>query len=321
MRAPSLVSVLWALVASLSSSACGDGGSEQGPTWLDDPLAAYPARLSEVGLYPDLQDVSRVSARALAYEPAWPLWSNGSDKTRHVVLPADAMLDAGESPWSFPVGTVFFKTFAFEDGPVETRLLRITEDDVDYATYLWDEEGDAILLDGRTATEVRVRLDGDTFEHEVPSHRQCRECHESAAERVLGFNAWQLDAEQLDALQDAFEMPPSSEPIEHDERATREVMGYVAANCAHCHNAGSGSNNAFDLRPNVFLDNTIERETESSAAGEGVRIVPGDADRSVLYLALTGQDNGTGIDPMPPLGVQRRDQDAAMMIAEWIDGL
>ena len=103
---------------------------------------------------------------------------------------------------------------------------------------------------------------------------------------------------------------------------TAWVLGYVTGNCTHCHNGEPDlANSSFDLRPDVFLANTVGRETESSASGLGVRIVPGDPDASVLYLAFTHQDNGTDIKAMPPLGIQLRDVAAGERMRDWISSL
>lgn len=322
----------WLLTVGLLTnllSACGESVSDA--TLIDEPTAALPALLSDTGLFPDMGDPSAAHARAIEYAPQYPLWSNGSVKLRHMVLPQGERIDASGEEWRFPEGTLFFKTFAFEgddasDGLryVETRVLRSTDDGWEPAAYLWrDDRSDAELLEGRAATEVAVEYDGEELLHGVPSKRQCRTCHESARVDVLGFTGLQLnDGEQLPRLRelDVFE-PDMAEPdsIDSDDAW---LLGYVTGNCVHCHNGwADGANSSFRLDHEVFLDNTIGRETESSASGIGTRIVPGDAEASVLYLAFTAQDNGTGIEEMPPLGVQLRDAEMAERLREWIDGL
>ncbi|MEC9071348.1 MAG: hypothetical protein VX938_03175, partial [Myxococcota bacterium] len=61
-------------------------------------------------------DRSQVDVRAIPYTPSWPLWSSGSDKERFVVLPEGSSIQnpSGE-PWTFPPGTLLFKTFSFFD--------------------------------------------------------------------------------------------------------------------------------------------------------------------------------------------------------------
>jgi hypothetical protein len=325
------------LLASTLLFACGaDAGAmeQSGAAWLDTPLEAFPPKLSAVGLYEDTAHPADVTARALAYAPEFPLWSNGSVKQRYLVLPKNTVIDSEAELLAFPNGSLLFKTFSFEnaDGvaePVETRVLRKKASGWDYAAYLWGHE-DAELLDGRRATAVPVSVDGDAFEHEVPSRRECRECHESAPAVVLGFNAWQLDytpkgAHQTElerlAAAGAFSSMPDGLAIEDGDADTRWVKGYVAANCTHCHNGGDGPNAAFDMQPGVFVENTVGHETESSASGTGIRIAPHDPEQSVLYLGFTARDNGTGIKAMPPVGVQFRDASAARRLETWIQGL
>lgn len=320
----------------------GEGGApSDGPSLIDDPLGDFPERLSQVGLFEDVADPSSTHERALAYAPQYPLWSNGSDKTRYLVLPEGEAIASSDEGFSFPPGTLFFKNFAFavedaggEDGlfNAELRVMRRTEERWEFAAYRYDDDGaDGVLLEGRVAEEIGVELpSGEVFDHAVPSRRQCRICHESAPVSALGFTALQLDyddgdgnvLERLEAAGafdgDATRVPP----IDSGDAETDWVLGYVTGNCTHCHNGHSGLANAsFDLRYPVFLEQTLGVDTQSSGSGVGVRIVPGDPDSSVLYLAFTARDNGTGIEAMPPLGVQLRDAATAERIRAWIAGL
>ncbi len=309
----------------------GCGGTERAPTLLDEPTEALPALLSEVGIFPRMDDPSEVSARAIEFAPRYPLWSNGSEKQRQLVLPQGERVDVSEEHWVFPVGTLFFKTFAYaDDGAAdglryaETRVLQRLEDGWQEAAYLWREDrSEAELLEGRTATDVDAEHEGEAFVHEVPSRRQCRTCHESAEVEILGFTALQLDdgEGQLERLLEleVFDGEVEGERIEGEDAW---LLGYVTGNCVHCHNGfADGANSSFPLGHEVFLDNTLGRETESSASGIGTRIVPGNAEDSVLYLAFIEADNGTGIEEMPPLGIQLRDAEMAARLKAWIDDL
>ncbi len=302
--------------------------------WLDAPSEPLPATLSELGLYPDVRDTREVDARALPYQPAYPLWSNGSDKTRYLVLPEGARVGVHEDGFDFPVGSAFFKTFAFEDAEgasrnVETRVLYRVEDGWRYGAYRFrDDQREADLLPGKLPTEVEVQAqDGSALTHAIPSTRQCRTCHESAPVRVLGFTREQLGLASESALarlhaQGVFDAEVDQPAPLADDVETAEVQGYLLGNCVHCHNGwADGDNSSFDLRPEVMLENTVGVETDGSASGLGLRIAPGDPDASVLYLAFVGRDNGTGIKAMPPLGVQRRDPAAAERLKAWIEGL
>jgi hypothetical protein len=328
---------------------CGANGTEPGAppdsavdeAYLADPGGPLPETMAELGLYPKPGDFARVHRRALPYEPAYPLWSNGSAKQRYLVLPDGATIDTSMSDgWTFPVGTLFLKTFSYpsagdEGGelrPVETRAIRQGDDGWEYAVYLWDEAAEsATLLDLKKVVPVPVVLDGASFEHEVPTKLQCRMCHESELGTVIGFRGIQLGAvpaaggqSELARLASlgVFTDEPGSEPehIQHDEPVTREVLGYLQGNCVHCHNGGEGSSTAFDLRHDVALENLVARDTEGEVLS-GVRVVPGDPEASVVYLTLDRRTEEGEILPMPPVGVQRADAQALELFRGWIESL
>ena len=76
------------------------------PGWLNQPSGALPQTLSDVGLYPD-GNLNSPHPRAIAYDPLHPLWSNGSEKHRYVVLPEGTSIDTTVSnDWGFPEGTL-----------------------------------------------------------------------------------------------------------------------------------------------------------------------------------------------------------------------
>ena len=336
-------------------TACGGGGGGNGdpdtavetdaPTeapsmapFLDG--AALPAALSELGLYPVAGDLETVAAEAVVYAPVWPLWSNGFAKHRYVAVPPGTAIDtADDEAWVVPVGTLMFKTFTGEDAsfpgghrPLETRVLRKTEDNVEYAVYLWDADGlDATLLDMKAPLPVEAPDGaGGTFEHVIPSKLQCRKCHESHPQRVLGIRARQLvDAAadepeaELAALVEAGVLARAEDAapapaVDHDDPLTRDVLGYLLSNCVHCHNGSDGPSSSYDLAPAVALEVLIDQPTEHIASADGIRVVPGDPEASVLWQAMTGEDNAAEAKPMPPVGVQVVDQDGLELVAAWI---
>ncbi len=330
--------VLFALASCHCSSGSGSEPSAQ-ETWLDAP-GEMPATLEETGLYPDLHDLGRHNPRAVLYEPAYPLWTNGSIKQRFVVLPGDARIDTSDSKaWEFPEQTLFFKTFSYEDQsaddglrPIETRVIRRTEDAWEFYVYLWAKDRDsAELLDGVHTTPVEVEYDGEEFEHVVPARLDCRTCHESQPVGVIGFDELQLnspleeqdDTTQLEELARRgvlSELPDHPDEIAEDDATTRKVLGYLQGNCAHCHNGWNGPSSAFDMRHDVALENLIGVETTSELL-TGVRVVPGSAKDSALYKALTRDPEIPNTTAMPPIGVDLVDRAAVEMVGDWIDGL
>jgi len=80
-----------------------------------------PPLLSETGLY---ARNGQIAARNLIFVPAVPLWSDGAAKSRWVYLPEAAKIDVSDiDSWQFPVGTIFWKEFAWAGRRVETRMI------------------------------------------------------------------------------------------------------------------------------------------------------------------------------------------------------
>ncbi len=333
MRRPSLtLKTPPVLLPLLALCSCGPGPIEAPEgSLLREPLRALPERFSEVGLYPVAPDFT-VPAQAVPYEPAWPLWSNGSAKRRHIVLPAGETIDAGAAPWVFPAGTLLFKTFlypdeGFRDGlrPIETRLMRLdAEGTWDYATYRWNGDGsEATLVDPTAPDPVPIAGEGGDFVHTIPAKLECRTCHESREGEVLGFEPLQL-SDQLSALGELglfAATPPAAAPIDHDDPVTREILGRFYGDCVHCHNGGDGPSSSFDLRPDVALENTIGVMTASSASAFGVRIVPGDPAASILFQSYSGETSDPEVKLMPPVGVDVRDDASIELLRGWIADL
>ncbi|MCB9599104.1 MAG: PQQ-dependent sugar dehydrogenase [Sandaracinus sp.] len=266
----------------------------------------FPERLSELGLFPHAPELHDVPSWAVFYEPEFPLYTNGLGKLRHVVNVGDGPRRVDDR-YEIPPGTLFFKTF-LADGeggvgrPIETRVIRVEEEGVSYAGYRWNEEGtDATRLPLDEAVEVDVQVGGSAVRHAIPSERQCVSCHEAGARRILGFDPYQLDG-----------------LVAYDDPATREIVGWAYGNCVHCHDGSGGPLASFSMRPGSFLANTIDRPTEGSASGVGLRVAPGRPDESALLLAVQGGDEARGLAPMPPLGVEVRDEAAIARLRDWI---
>ncbi len=306
---------------------------------LADPTLDFPETIEELGLFPALPRLETTPVEAKLYAPVWPMWSNGLEKLRHVRLPEGTIVDTSASDaWEFPTDTLFFKTFTTTDPshpegqrPVETRVVRILADDVEYASYIWDADSlNGQRSDLKLPVEIEVTEDGETFLHAVPNKLQCRKCHESHPTEVLGFAASQLSSETVATLTDeaVFGSPPSVTAVEHDDPEVREVLGYFQGNCVHCHNGSDGPSSSYDLGSEVALEALINKPTEGSASAPGIRVVPGDPEASILYQALVNNsvdddDDGGGEEAkaMPPVGVQRKDAEMIEKIRLWILGL
>ncbi len=285
--------------------------------------------LSEYGFFEgDLRDV-QPAAGVVPYAPIAPLWSDGADKERFLVVPEGTSIgfDPGEL-WDWPAGSILVKHFAFAD-PVETRLLLLGDDGWTGEVYLWNEDHtDA----ERFVAGTRVDVEGPDGpqEYVVPNTNACRNCHERDDEmHLLGPFTAQLphelerladlglfDVELPDpATLDAFVDPLGDAPI--DARA----RSYLHANCSHCHRPG-GNAAATGL---VFLEWETDpvaygvcKRPVAAGGGTGGRefdIVPGDPDASIVVFRMESTEPGIMMPELPNL---LPDPEGVALIREWI---
>jgi hypothetical protein len=299
------------------------------------PLGPLPASLRDTGLVPGAAqgDPSRWPARAHPYAPSPDLWSDGLHKERALLLPEGGRVDNSDPKrWSFPVGTLFIKTF-LDDGPrgphpVETRLIRRVASELDpyeYAVYQWNSEGtDATLLDitGDQRRRIDITIAGATFPHDLPSRLDCGECHEKnalVASAFIGFDEIRLNSKLTEAAprtqlaelaaQGVFTAPLPAQPAEIKDAnpVLERVKRFVYGNCAHCHN-GDPSAQA-DFRPAAFEASTIRKPVDASgvSAPKGwLRVVPGNPEMSVVYVQARGINLPPSLREMPQVGVAVR---------------
>jgi glucose/arabinose dehydrogenase len=301
---------------------------------VDDPLGPVPLKLSDTGIFADSKHTKPIE-RAIRYEPSLPLWTNNSAKERWVVLPEGGQIDnTRRDHWEFPVGTLIFKTFSYagedQEVRVETRLLRRMRDGWDYQAYKWRGDDADLLSLERSVPVTNKPSDALKFKHEIPSRFDCRSCHESNETVVIGFDELRLSGtesgeSQLEALaaQGVFKQPLPSDPdrVNDPDATTREVLGYLHGNCAHCHNASDNTMSKLDLTHRHALANLIGKQTEGSGQASGVRVMPGAPERSILFLAMSGEGDDPELQAMPPVGVQVRDKAAIKLIRSWISAL
>lgn len=298
----------------LGACSSDDGSEASAPRWLDDVEAELPSMLSAVGLFSDV--AARVpNDDVRAYEPNFPLYSNGLAKERlaHFSGPPNA--------WEFPVGTLFAKTFTLDDEPIETRLLFLRAEGWDYALYAWDG-ADAALRAGNWAEET-LSLQGGQVTHTLPSRLDCRTCHETSEEvaghAVLGVGPYQTGEDLLGA----FDAPPELLSVDGRTGPETEAFEYFIGNCVSCHTGGEATNASFSLYPEDAVANTVNQETESET-GAGIRVVPGDPQASVLFITVVSArepDYQGPFKAMPPIGVDTTDPAAASLLESWIDQL
>ena len=213
-----------------------------------------------------------------------------------------------------------------------------------FSVYVWKEDGsDAELA---PTSGMRLALQGAPNNYyRVPSVGDCKTCHEGPAVPVLGFTALQLSpdrdsraphsepraTDEVDLYtlvelglirnlsQTLIDQPPRIRANSDDERA---ALGYLHANCGHCHNDPAQSDGSVLL--DLLLAQYVTRADSSDAVLRSLKGMPGrfqvaDAsakDRTeLLTLRMRSRDSRV---QMPPLGSQIPDVQSLSLIERWI---
>lgn len=303
---------------------------------LSPVLSELPDQLSSTGLYSELDAEHEVVTEGiLEYQPAFELWSDGATKRRFLLLPEGGVIDVADpDDWQFPKGTKLWKEFTRDGRRVETRLLLkfgTGESDWAAAAYVWRTDGSDADLQPEGATNAL-----DT-EHDVPAANRCMGCHGGRRGRVLGFSAVQLantegpgaiaPSDLVNAGILSGEVPNAIVPGNATERA---ALGYLHANCGHCHNTSrpqSDGPRCYDPRKDIDMLLTVSRlgsvdETPTYETIVGSVVEPGDPEASKLIeLVSQRSEGGMGRDQMPPLASERVDEDGLALLKEWVLGL
>lgn len=292
--------------------------------------ARVPARLSETGLYRDLR-AGTLAEGVVPFRPEFELWSDGATKRRWIALPAGQQIDATDmNAWQFPTGTKLWKEFTRDGVRVETRLLeKVGPAPEDWLplTFVWASDGsDAHAIS-------KGQADANGTPHDVPATRECFGCHGGTEARVLGFSAIQLnhaappDEWSLQRLEAEGRLRGSTPvpPIPGDAE-TRSALGYLHANCSHCHNQHrppeTGGQRCFNPRRDFDLslrtDALDSAESTATYRTAMVRlIVPGASEKSPLYKRARG-DLPQFQARMPPLATEVLDPKLLPMLDAWI---
>jgi uncharacterized repeat protein (TIGR03806 family) len=314
----------------------------------------FPRTLTATGCFSDVPN--RVPAAELVpYDVRSPLWSDGADKRRFMVVPNGTTIGFTTSgAWNMPVGTILAKEFSYEtvrgtpssERALETRFLVRRSDGWHGFTYQWnDEQTEAYLLDSGTTVTFPVtdtQTGATEHSHVIPSRSDCDRCHTSAAGGTLGLRTEQMNRtfdyggvsdNQLRALEHVgffgacLPARPASlaaltDPADTSAPIASRARSWLQANCAHCHLPGGPAPTTIDLRAEIPFAamNVCDAIPQHGDLGvTGARIVrPGSAADSVLWLRAAIRD---GNDQMPPLATLIPDPLGDNVLESWISGL
>ena len=282
---------------------------------------ALPALLSQTGLYTDIGTKQLVPGTT-EFMPANVLWSDGAEKHRWIQLPDAAQIDSSDmNHWTFPVGTKFFKEFALDGKRLETRLIWHVNDtgnrETDYlvGAYVWnDAESDATYM---VNGEDNIR----GTDHDAPAADTCWRCHVGEAGHVLGFSALQLG--------DTSAWPLTVQPGV-TFTAPNPALGYLHANCGHCHNPDGGAwvDSHMILRLDVSEHDPMTTQIYQTTVGVPLeqwinrgyttRIIAGDPDHSAVFVRMSSRAMNV---QMPPLATEYIDPNGMDLLRSWITSL
>jgi hypothetical protein len=299
-----------------------------------DAWVALPADLLDTGLCVD-SACSAISPGVREYEPRWALWSDGAGKRRWIYLPPGAQIDTSNmDQWSFPTGTRLWKEFTRDGVRVETRMFVRTGpviDDWDMVAYAWNPEQTAAI-----AAPDGV-VDALDTSHDIPPRADCRKCHDRLPARVLGFSALSLDHDSPSSLLDLRDLVAASALTDPPATASpyfllpggaveQAALGYLFANCGHCHNADSDvySQTTLELRLEsdrlATLEQTPIYATSVGVAGVAlggatVIVDPGNLANSILIQRFLSTDPQ---QRMPIVATEDRDPTGEQVLSDWV---
>ena len=282
-------------------------------------VETLPLLLSETGLYSDIKN-DVITDSALLFTPQYPLWTDGAEKRRWLILPENTKVNTKvEENWDFPVGTKLFKEFTSNGIRVETRMNVRTEQGWIAAAYLWNSDGS----DAERQVEGIENASGTL--HDVPSARQCLACHGGRENFVLGFSATQLDTTTRATLYtDGVLSEPSTSDVQLPSNV-KKGLGVLHANCSHCHNETRNQNalatDCFNPQPEADFDVTLPPNLSSLQDAPAIVTVLDDLLDGEVIERMSMRNRSTTDPSMPPLGTKRIDEEGIKAVQNLIDEL
>ncbi len=304
-------------------------------TGTGDGAVTGPAHLADTGLYSDF--ASRTLAPGIIeYTPRWPLWSDGAEKKRYLLLPPNTKIDTSDMDnWAFPVGTKVWKEFdvGTSSTPVETRLLwKVNDTQWWEVAYAWTADG----TDAVTAIDGGVDALGTT--HDIPSQQDCLTCHSNVRDVLIGVSALQLGASDGDgtlaALANAGSLSnaPAASYDVPGSGVTKDALGYLHGNCGHCHNSDYASpklQTQTAMRLRLAVSDTTPAMAPVYATATCLvmkHVVPPD----IVYALVPGDPDASGIPvrmnlrdsyQMPPVCTKFADEAGVATVSAWVASL
>jgi hypothetical protein len=203
--------------------------------------------------------------------------------------------------------------------------------------FVWRRDGSDAIHVAEGASDV------NGTDHDVPSGKDCSSCHGGEPGRLLGVSALQLP--QLSgtstrgiALADLtsaglLSVPPPASAAPFAPPGAPEVaraLGYLHANCGHCHDRKGLAYRDTDLLLRLSIDDRDVLATGAYRSAIGIkmqktrvtaatlRIAAGDPAASGVVGRMTSRNR---MEQMPPIATEHVDRAGVEMVAAWIRAL
>jgi hypothetical protein len=277
-----------------------------------------PAKLSQTPLYKDIAQKT-IADGTIEFTPANPLWSDAAEKHRWIQLPPAAQIDSTDiDHWVFPLGTVFFKEFDLDGKRLETRMIWHVADtgnrETDYlvGAYVWDDTETDAMFAKNGQQDIRGT------DHDAPAADTCWRCHVGEVGHILGFSALQLG--------DTSTWPLTVQPGA-TFAAPNAALGYLHANCGHCHNPDGSAwvDSHMILRLDVAEHDATTTQIYQTTVGVPLeqwigrgyttRIIAGDPDNSAVFVRMSSRVANV---QMPPIATELTDPTGMDLVRTWI---
>lgn len=312
--------------------------------------------LSDYGLFNGLPSVSSNSKSGIHYKLGSELFSDHARKYRYIYLPANTKIGyQQDSSLSFPLGTVLVKVFALPDTStevaseeiIEIRLMVLRENGWIFIPYVWDvAKQDAYLAISGSDTSVSFKHNGQQldFTYESPTLLQCGNCHQVVQDKMHAFlpigpkirhlnrsiNVNNKEVNQLEYWQSLglIDLPAAAKNLpyapnwrDNTKPLQDRAKAYLDINCAHCHNPyGAAALSGLRLeytRANIDRSHGVCNSSHGWRGG-GFDIWPGHGKESSIPRRM---EMNEATDRMPPIGRAVSDDEAVLLIQEWIDSM
>lgn len=289
------------------------------------------------------------------YSVITPLFADYAHKFRFIWMPegAQASYTTDHNILDFQDGTVLIKTFYFDNVQpegnrrvIETRIEFMRNGQWEFAEYVWNDDQTEAFLDLSGSTTPVSYLDENNDLKEVnwriPSEAECLTCHKSDDTAIpIGPKPQNInrDYPYSDGVRNQLlkliemgylepDIPAQIETVvpwdDPSYALPDRVRAYLDMNCAHCHR----ENSHCDYTPlRLAWNETADPENMGVCVdpnqvipGQGLQeiIVPGNADRSVLYFRMNTNDQAV---MMPLMGRSVIHEEGRDLLLEYINSL